>query len=360
MLICHQSFGQAVVQKLDSLLLKNFPENQPGAALLVAKNGNILYQKGFGLTDIDPGKKVKISITTNFRMASLSKQFTAMCIMILEKQQKISYNDNLLKFFPDWNKKVAAAITIRHLLTHSSGILDYEGLIPKNQHTQISDADVVSYLLKKDSTYFEAGSRFQYSNSGFCVLEQIVEKVSGLSFAQFCMQYVLKPIGMLNTRIYQQGKTVPNRAMGFARYEKKDIVASDQSITSATKGDGGVYTSINDYNKWANALINNKLINIGSQLKRINYAIPETKNAYYGMGWFNAFDNKNNIALYHTGSTCGFSTVAKIIPNNKLIIAFFSNIADNHTSFYKVEAILKRYQVDESEIDFQKMLDLTR
>ena len=255
MLICQQGFGQPVVTQLDSLMEKYFSQNQPGAALLVAKNGKAIYAKGFGLANIDT--KERISEATNFRMASVSKQFTAMCIMLLVKQQKISYDDNLLKFFPNWNKQVGAKITIRHLLTHSSGIWDYEELVPQDQQTQILDAEVVSYLLEKDSTYFEPGATFQYSNSGFCVLEQIVEKVSGLSFSKFTAQNIFKPLGMTNTRIYQQGEAILNRAMGFARNEKKEIVPSDQSITSATKGDGCVYTSINDYQKWASALINN-------------------------------------------------------------------------------------------------------
>ena len=358
LLICNQSFGQGITQQLDSLMLKNFPADRPGAVLMVSKNGKVLYQKGFGLANID--SKEKNTVATNFRMASVSKQFTAMGIMLLEKQQKISYEDNLLKFFPGWNKKVGQKITIRHLLTHSSGIWDYEALIPGEQHKQISDADVVSYLLNKDSTYFEPGVAFQYSNSGFCVLEQIVEITAGSSFQQFMQQNIFKPLGMHNTRIFQAGEAIPNRAMGFAVNEKNEMVESDQSITSATKGDGCVYTSMNDYQKWANSLINNKLVNMGDQLKLVNKPVPGTKNVNYGQGWFNALDGNNDMEFYHTGSTCGFSNVVKIIPKNKLIITFFSNIAGNHKTFYEAEAILKKYHIDGSEIEFKKILDSTR
>ena len=356
--IYSQSFGQKITKQLDSVMQRNFPANQPGAALLVAKNGKLLYKKGIGLANVNTGEK--ISAATNFRMASVSKQFTAMCIMLLEQQHKISYNDNLLKFFPNWNKTVGANITIKHLLTHSSGIWDYEALIAENQLKQISDADVVNLLLKKDATYFIAGTAFQYSNSGFCVLEQIVEKASGLSYVQFIEQHIFKPLGMNNTSIFEEGKTIPNRAMGFAKNEKNEIIPSDQSITSATKGDGCVYTSLNDYLKWTAALINNSLVNISSQLIRINHAIEGTTKANYGLGWFNAVDANKELALYHTGSTCGFSNVVKIIPKNKFTIVFFSNIADNHKTFYEVEALLKQNNIDESEFDFRKMLELTR
>ncbi len=356
--IYSQSFGQNISKQLDSVMQKNFPANQPGAALLVAKNGKLLYQKGIGLANVNT--REKISAATNFRMASVSKQFTAMCIMLLEQQHKISYDDNLLKFFPNWNKTVGANIKIKHLLTHSSGIWDYEALIPENQTKQISDEDVVNFLLKKDSTYFIAGTAFQYSNSGFCVLEQIVEKASGLSYVQFIEKYIFKPLGMNNTRIFEEGKIIPNRAMGFAKNEKNEIIPSDQSVTSATKGDGCVYTSLNDYLKWTAALINNSLVNISSQLMRINHAIEGTTKANYGLGWFNAVDANNELALYHTGSTCGFSNVVKIIPKNKFTFVFFSNIADNHKTFYEVEALLKQNNIDESEFDFRKMLELTR
>ena len=356
--IYSQSFGQKITKQLDSVMQRNFPANQPGAALLVAKNGKLLYQKGIGLANVNTGEK--ISAATNFRMASVSKQFTAMCIMLLEQQHKISYNDNLLKFFPNWNKTVGANITIKHLLTHSSGIWDYEALIAENQLKQISDADVVNLLLKKDATYFIAGTAFQYSNSGFCVLEQIVEKASGLSYVQFIEQHIFKPLGMNNTSIFEEGKTIPNRAMGFAKNEKNEIIPSDQSITSATKGDGCVYTSLNDYLKWTAALIKNSLVNISSQLMLINHAIEGTTKANYGLGWFNAVDANKELALYHTGSTCGFSNVVKIIPKNKFTIIFFSNIADNHKTFYEVEALLKQNNIDESEFDFRKMLELTR
>src|SRR5436190_8269724 len=211
LLICNQSFGQSIAQQLDSLMLKNFPADRPGAVLMVAENGKVLYQKGFGLANID--SKEKNTAATNFRMASVSKQFTAMCIMLLVKQQKISYKDNLIKFFPGWNKKVGQKITIRHLLTHSSGIWDYEALIPVDQHTQISDADVVSYLLHKDSTYFEPGIAFQYSNSGFCVLEQIVEVAAGLSFQRFIELNIFRPLEMHDTRIFHVGEVIPYRAM---------------------------------------------------------------------------------------------------------------------------------------------------
>ena len=230
--------------------------------MLVAKDGKLLYAKGFGITGTTDSANTTISAATNFRMASVSKQFTAMCIIKLVQQDKISFNDNLQKFFPGWDNKIAKLITIRQLLSHSSGIWDYEDLIPANQKEQISDADVINYLVKKDTVYFTPGSAFRYSNSGFCVLEQIIEKVSGLSYPEFCRLNIFAPAGMLNTTIYKKGEIIKNRSMGFARDSSGAIIESDQSITSATMGDGGVYTSLNDYLQWSNWLASNKAVKL--------------------------------------------------------------------------------------------------
>lgn len=352
------SFGQVFQQKLDSLLATNFPSNQAGIAILVLHNGQEIYKKGFGLANLETKKP--ITEYTNFRMASVSKQFTAMCVMLLEKQKKLSYEDNLLKFFPDFDKTVGSQIKIKHLLTHTSGILDYEELIPANQKEQLSDADVVSFLKNQSKTYFKTGSKFQYSNSGFCLLEQIIERASTMSFVQFIESQIFKPLGMKNTRIYEANIEIPNRAMGYARNEKGELVFSDQSVTSATKGDGCIYTSLEDYKKWHNALINNKLVNLKLELSKINHLIAGTKNVYYGLGWFHAYNATNQLELYHTGSTCGFSNSVNFVPKKAFLVVCFSNIADNHAIEKSIRGLLKKHNFDDSEIDFIKTLELTR
>jgi len=352
-------FGQQLSNSLDSLMQQHFSATAPGAALMVARDGKVIYAKGFGQTDIKAGKNQSISPATNFRMASVSKQFTAMCIAMLEQQHKISYNDKLAEFFPEWNEKVASLVSVKQLLNHSSGIWDYEDLIPTNQKEQVLDADIVSYLLNRDTLYFAPGTAFRYSNSGFCVLAQIVEKVSGMSYPAFCSKYIFRPLGMHNTIIYQQGANIVNRAMGFARDATGAIIESDQSVTSAAKGDGGVYTSINDYFKWATWLMD-KPANLTKKLELVNRAVDNSTTFKYGLGWFNFTDETTGLTLYHTGSTCGFSSVVKVNPKSKLVIAYFSNIADNHAIFYEAEKILKQFKIDTSATGIKQLIDFTR
>ncbi len=357
-LMLNSTFGQTFQKALDSLLSSKFSATSAGIAVLVVKNNQEVYKKGFGLANIE--KQEAITANTNFRMASVSKQFTAMCIMLLEKQKKLSYEDNLLKFFPDFDPKIGKNIKIKHLLTHSSGIFDYEDLIPQNQKTQILDADVLNLVKSHAETYFEAGKEFRYSNTGFCLLEQVIEKVSEEAYGSFIERAIFRPTGMLNTRLYAKNVQIPNRAMGYARNEKGEIVLSDQSITSATKGDGCIYTSLNDYKKWVNALQKNQIVNLEAQLKKINFQINTTSQSHYGLGWFNYLNSKKQLELYHTGSTCGFSNTVSLIPKNNYLFLFFSNIANNHAIEKEINDLMKQYDICDSEVNFEFLLEQTR
>lgn len=353
------TYSQMQLEKdLDALLSKQYKPTEAGIAVMVIKNGKMRYQKGFGLANITT--KETITAQTTFRMASVSKQFTAMCVLLLVKQGKISYDDNLLKFFPDFSPIVGQKIKIRHLLTHSSGVWDYEELIPDSQKTQILDADVLAMLRSQSNTYFEPGSTFRYSNSGFCLLEQIVEKTSGQAYIHFIKEQIFKPLEMTNTHIYEANTIVPYRAMGFARTKKGTLTDSDQSITSATKGDGCVYTSLEDYKKWYNAIRTNQLLNLEEELEKVHIRLPKNVQGRYGCGWFYAQEAKNPLAIYHTGSSCGFSNGVLLVPSKNYLFAYFSNIADNHAIEKKIVALLKKHACYDTTFDFLKMLELTQ
>lgn len=165
---------------------------------------------------------------------------------------------------------------------------------------------------------------------------------------------------MNNTRIYEADKIIPNRTFGYAKNAQGEIVFSDQSITSATKGDGCVYTSLNDYKKWFDAIISNKLINLNREIEQIYYSIEETENIRYGLGWFNKINSHNKIELYHTGSTCGFSNFVNILQKKKYLIVCFTNLADNHSLESSIRKVLEKYKINETEIDFNAALKLTR
>ena len=236
---------------LDTLMEPIYTANKPGAALHVSVAGETLYERGFGMANVETGQR--ITPQTNFRIASVSKQFTAMGVALLEQQGKLRYEDTLLKFFPAFST-VGAEITLRHLLTHTSGLQDYENLVDETSEQQVADEEVLQLVAPLAETYFAPGTKYRYSNTGFVLLALVVERVSGLPYADFLQQHIFQPLQMQTTTLYHKSRQLTNRAMGYARGEAEAYRFSDQGTCTATMGDGCVYTSLQDYQKWHQAL----------------------------------------------------------------------------------------------------------
>ena len=320
---CHAPKTASEKEVLVDMLLKEYNLNDgPGACAVVARNGSVLYEKGFGLASLEEHRRV--DSTTNFRLASLTKQFTAMAVLILVNDAKLSLKDPLTKFFPDF-PSYGSAITVRHLLTHTSGIIDYESLLPDSQTVQIHDRDVLRLLSGIDSVYFGPGAQYRYSNSGYALLALIVEKVSGQSFALFLKNHIFDPLGMKNTVAFEDGiSTVPNRAFGYSRSDT-GWTLTDQSATSAVLGDGGIYSSIHDLLKWDHSLTVGYLVPL--YLLRESWtpvALSDGSKAGYGFGWALSISGRYP-RQYHTGSTRGFRNVIVRYPVQHLTIIVLTN-----------------------------------
>ncbi|HTJ10790.1 MAG TPA: serine hydrolase domain-containing protein [Dinghuibacter sp.] len=259
----------------------------------------------------------------NFRLASVTKQFTAMAVLMLARQGRLKLDDSLRQWLPDIPPRIAVGVTLRHLLTHSSGLPDYEDLIPKEQTTQVLDADVPRLLQHADTPFFRPGTRFRYSNTGFCLLALVIEKASGRPYAEYLKTNVFQPLGMTNTTVYEAATPIAHRAMGHP---------VDQSLTSATKGDGGIYTSVHDYARWIEALQANETYK--AQLQALRFPISDDN--YYAAGWFLAGAD----TWFHSGSTCGFNNFVIHRPKEDWTLVFLSNQADNEKAFQSVLDIL--------------------
>ncbi|MDN3658183.1 serine hydrolase domain-containing protein [Ferruginibacter paludis] len=334
-LLCTLCSDAQLVKKLDSLLFQQ-SKDQPGFALSIEQDGKSLYNNQLGLAVLEGAKEIDAG--TNFRMASITKQFTAMGILLLEKSHQLSVNDAIGRWLPGLPAGVGSRVHISHLLTHSSGILDYEELMPASQTKQLLDADVLKLLQSHDTTYFTPGTQFRYSNSGFCLLALIIEKVSHQSYATFIKQKIFMPLHMDESVVYEAKTLIAQRAMGYAKDSSGNVFFSDQSMTSATKGDGGVYTSINDYRKWMKGIQNNTLLNLPKIMQRMYVAAGGVTNAYYSAGWF--FKTAGSLVLFHSGSTCGFNNYVITVPAKKFCIVFFSNLAENTSLFRDILEIL--------------------
>jgi CubicO group peptidase (beta-lactamase class C family) len=348
------SCSAQLANKLDSFFRLQ-SAGEPGIALSIEKNGAVIYRKAKGLDDVTTA--VPLDSQSNFRMASVSKQFTAMAILLLEKDHLLSLEDPIGKYLPELPPGVGSRVQVRHLLTHSSGVLDYEELIPSAQSRQVLDGDILHLLEGHDSLYFAPGSRFRYSNSGFCLLALIIERVTHQPYTRTIREKIFIPLHMDHSEIYEADKSISHRAFGYARDSGKRIVFSDQSVTSATKGDGGVYTSLIDYSKWMRALQENRLLRLAPVLKRLRFPITGSTDSYYAAGWF--IIEPSPTILFHSGSTCGFTSFVIQVPGDEWSIVYFSNLADNKRPFMDIIRILKEAGAG----DFSRVfapLELTR
>lgn len=316
------------------------PNGSPGFAVLVMKNGQVALKQGYGLGDLQA--KTPVTSSTNFRLASFTKQFTAMAIMLLVHDGKISYDDKLERFFPEF-PAYGRSITIRQLLTHTSGLPDYEDIYEEKfpgvaaaAIPQITDDGVLKLLEQQTKGMFAPGTQWHYSNSGYAVLARVVETVSGVWFPEFLKQRIFNPLRMQNTIAFVKGRNeVPHRAFGY-RQQQGHWLDSDQSPTSAVLGDGGIYSSIDDLQKWDAALANHTLLSaaeVNAALTAVAVPGGARRNdgtlVQYGFGWF-LDPYQGRARMYHDGETSGFRTTIQRFVDERLTIIILSNRTDTN------------------------------
>jgi CubicO group peptidase (beta-lactamase class C family) len=309
---------------------------EPGSAVLARRNGQTVTQEFHGVRDLRT--RTPIDAVTDFRLASFTKQFTAMSVMLLIHDGKLRYDTRLTDIFPDF-PAYGRAITIRHLLTHTSGLPDYEDLMESGGWTathQIQDAEALDLLKHQDHGKFAPGTSWSYSNSAYVVLGLVVAKVSGMPFRDFLAKRIVAPLGMGHTLLYVNGaNTVPTRAYGHSK-RNGEYVETDQSSSSATQGDGGIYSNVEDLAKWDDALRTNRLLSAKEMAPALvpvkladgsaTYAAPD-KPVSYGYGWFlDALGTHQR--MWHSGSTIGFRTAIERFPEDGVTVIVLSNRAD--------------------------------
>ena len=305
--------------EVDRLFADYRPDGTPGASVMVIKDGAPILTRSYGLASVEDD--IPVTPSTNFRLASVTKQFTATSILMLADQGKLSLDDSITKFFPDF-PEFANGITIRHMLQHTSGIEDYEPLYGDPFPEQILDRGVVEIIAGTEGTYFAPGSEYRYSNSAYAVLAVLVEDLSGLSFPAFLQQNIFTPLGMATTVAYRRGETsVPNRSYGYTVTDKL-IEFSDQSAWSAVLGDGGIYSSVEDLFKWDQALYDGGLIS--PELRQAAWT-PGLED--YGFGW-RIDQYKGHKRYHHSGSTSGYRNFMQQFPDERLTVIVLTNRAD--------------------------------
>lgn len=275
-----------------------FARGQFNGAILVAKDGKILYRNGFGKANFQTGSDFTPDTPSN--IGSVTKQFTAMAIMILAERKRVSYDDSVSKYIPEFSHSAHfTRVTLRHLLTHASGMPDYGDLAIDD--SGLDQKGLIAALLKKEDTLAEPGLRYRYSNPGYALLAIVVEKVSGKRFADFLEQELFKPIGMTSTFVYDSpGKKPAGAARGYDQFGQ-----TDDGAPTEIPGDGGLYSTVDDLFRWDQALYTDKLVRRSTLSEAFTPAKVQQGTTIYGFGW-NVEKKDGSEYVWHTGSSAGF------------------------------------------------------
>lgn len=303
------------------------------------KDNQIVWRKCVGLADLN--KKIPITPITNFRLASLSKQFTAMTVMILVQRRKLNLEDKLTDFFSDY-PAYGNQVTVRQLLSHTAGIPDHEKPLYKtiksgDEPTMI---DALEVLRNQPIPLFPPGSKYQYSDAGYVLLALIIEKVSGLSYRKFLQRNIFSPLGMTGSDVLDQTKSkIKNRAMGY-KIIGKGFEVFDYDPLNYIVGDEGVYSSLEDMIEWSRAWEEEILVS----RKTLTEAMTPAKlaNGDFGKAGFSWLTGKFNgdKIVYQDGSWVGFRNIILKIPAKKLTAVILSNRTDLDSEKQRINMIM--------------------
>lgn len=324
-------------ERLDSLYTELHKYGEFNGNVLVAEKGKIIFQKSYGLANEE--SKEKLNIETVFELASVSKQFTAMGIVQLKKENKLTYEDKITQYIPEL--KAYENITIKNLLTHTGGLKDYMGIADKNRDKSkfVTNDDVIKMFQKlQPEKEFEANEKWDYSNTGYLLLATIIQRVSGVSFEEYLKEKIFIPLGMKNTFVYRrrfQPRKVENYAQGYIYSDslKRKILPDENGrdffyvYLDGIVGDGMVSSNLQDLLIWDRALYKDAIIDEKDrEFIFSSYTIKDSAQTDYGFGWFIKNDSISGKRVYHSGGWAGYITyIERNVDNDKTIIILQNN-----------------------------------
>lgn len=308
--------------RVDALFAAFADMRGPGAAVLVARGDSVVFARGYGLADVEHA--VPVTPATSFRLASVSKQFTAAAILTLVEAGTLDLDDRLGDLLPDV-PAYARDVRVRHLLTHTSGLPDYEALLGSDDGPQVRDRGVLHLLHEAKALHFPPGTSWRYSNSGYALLALLVEAASGESFAQYLREKVFDPADMATAVAHVEGvDTVVHRAYGYSGHSGA-WRRTDQSRTSAVLGDGGIYASAEELAQWSAALDRHTVLRAATfETATTPARLASGEAAAYGFGWF-LDTHRGHRRQRHEGDSIGFRTAIQRYPDQHLTVVVLVN-----------------------------------
>lgn len=312
---------QTLISKIDSLLEVKYQPKDPGAVFLVAKNGNEIYKKAFGMANLE--LNVSMKSENVFEIGSMTKQFTAVSILMLIEQGKLNLNDKITKYISDYptHEKI---ITVHHLLTHTSGIKSYTRMKGLNDIAtkNLTPIELIDFF-KHEPMDFAPGEKFKYNNSGYVILGYIIESVSGQSYANFIEEHIFEKLGMTSSLFADHKKVIKNRVSGY--HNKKGYLNSRYISYTIPYASGSLMSNANDMLKWQEALKNNILVSKNTIDKAFtNYTLNNGDYINYGYGWHIKEINGSQ-SREHGGSIFGFKSMAVHMPDEDIYVIGLNN-----------------------------------
>lgn len=314
-------YAQDSTLKIDSLLEAKYPENAPGANFLIAKKGKVMYKKAFGQANLE----LNIPMTTEhvFQIGSMTKQFTAIAVLMLVEEGKISLDDEITQFIPDYPTR-GYSITIHHLLTHTSGIKSFTSMkgLKSIAQKELSPSELIDFFKNEDFD-FAPGEKFKYNNSGYVILGSIIEITSGQSYADFIEEHIFKKLGMASSQYASHRKVVANRASGY--HDRDGYINARHISFSIPYASGSLMSSVDDLLIWQEAIKNNILISKETTEKAFtNYTTHNGTPINYGYGWHLKTIDKT-LSREHGGAIFGFKSMAVYLPEKDIYIIGLNN-----------------------------------
>ena len=306
----------------DKILAKEFKAEDPGAAAIVVRNGQVIYRKGIGMADLE--LNIPMQPDHVFRVGSITKQFTAVAILQLMEQGKLALQDEITKFIPDYPTQ-GHKITIEHLLTHTSGIQSYTGMqdFISRLKVDVTPAEMIDHF-KNEPMEFAPGEKFHYNNSGYFLLGYIIESVSGKTYGDYIKENLFKKAGMTDSYYGSDSKIIHNRVSPYTMGPNGFENAAAMSMTQPYAA-GSIQSTVDDLSKWNQALHAGKVIkkeNLDLAFK--SYKLNDGKETGYGYGWEFGRVQKSP-TIEHGGAILGANTMAIYMPKEDIYVAVFAN-----------------------------------
>lgn len=311
----------ALTPEFDKLIAAESRDNEPGGEILVSQKGQIIYRKTFGMANMELDVPMKENMV--FHIGSLTKQMTAVAILQLLEQGKLSLQDDIRKYLPDY-QVLPDTITIEHLLTHTSGMASNPGPGTTTPSAERGPREMVDQY-KNQPIEFPAGAKWSYNNANYYLLGYIVEKLSGKSYAQYMKEYIFKPAGMNNTCFCTIDTILKNKASGYVN-GKRGIINDRISSMLTLYASGGIQSSAEDMFRWNQAIKNNMLVKKETMGKALtSFKLKNGQDSHYGYGW-HIQDIHGSLSLRHGGAVNGFVSEELYLPEEDVfVIALFNS-----------------------------------